>query len=146
MPRIALAVERFSHPPAAQIGYSLSSARITAHVLLKTQTGWTQYRRGIIDTGAAVSLIPADIWQGAEYESIGAVRVGGIVPRGECRIHARLAKLTCALSDGLHVFGPLLIHAYLAESGDVPLLLGVSDPIETVALTVAVQRDRAVFE
>ncbi len=146
MARIALPIERISHPPAAQIGYSLSTARVTAHFLLRSSGRWTPYLRGIIDTGAAVSLLPADVWKDAEYDLIGSVRIGGVVPRDECRVPAKLARLTCALSDGVQLIGPLNIHAYLAESDEVPLLLGVSDLIESGELRVAIRQNQATFE
>ena len=119
---------------------------MVAHFSLKGANGWGPYRLGVIDTGAAVSLFPEDVWRDTEYHVIGTVRVGGIVPRDECRIPAKLATVSCALSDGVQVIGPMTIHAYLAESDEVPLLLGISDLIEGGALDVAIQRNRATFE
>lgn len=120
--------------------------RLIAHVCFGTSTDWSPYRPGIIDTGAAVSLLPLQIWKDIEYDVIGTVRVGGIVGRDECRIPAQLARVTCALSDGSNVGGPLTIHAYLAESNEVPLLLGVSDLIERGHLSAELKKGRAFLE
>ncbi len=146
MGRISLDLQRIPHPPAETIGYPLAATRILAHVALQGASGWTRYRPGIVDTGAAVSLFPAQVWRDAEHRFIGMVRIGGIVQRDECRVAARLAAVTCALSDGLDVIGPLTVHAYLAESDEVPLLLGVCELIESGRLTVAIGQGLATFE
>jgi hypothetical protein len=83
-----------------------------------------------VDTGAALSLFPLEVWKTAAFESIGEVRVGGVVPRNECRIAAQLALVECALSDGTAKIRPLRIHAYLARSNEVPTLIGMADLIE----------------
>lgn len=99
-----------------------------------------------MDTGATLSLFPFRIWRGADYQIIGGVRVGGVVPLDQCRVPAKLARISCALSDGTTLIGPLSIHAFLAESDDVPLLLGVSDLIETGTLLVSLNKSQATFE
>ena len=131
---------------AAQIGYSLGANRIIARVALKTTSGWGPYEHGIVDTGATVSLLPARTWRDADYQIIGDVMVGGVIPLDQCRIRAKLARVTCALSDGTTLLGPFNIHAYLADSDEVPLLLGVSNLIESGTLLVSMARNLATFE
>ncbi len=77
-----------------------------------------------------MSLFPLETWKTAAFESIGEVRVGGVIARSECRIPARLAVVECVLSDGAEKIGPLRIHAYLAHSNEVPVLIGMADLIE----------------
>ena len=146
MARIRLDIFRGPHPPAAQIGYSLNAIRITARVSLKTASGWTPFQHGIVDTGAAVSLFPLELWRSAEHQIIGDIRVGGLAPLDSCRIAAKLARVSCALSDGTTLIGPFNIHAYLAESDEVPLLLGVSDLIESGTLLIRIGQGEATFE
>ncbi len=146
MARIRLDIFRGPHPPAAQIGYSLNAIRITARVALRTAGGWTTFQHGIVDTGAPVSLIPRELWRPAEQQIIGDIRVGGLVPLDSCRVPARLARVSCVLSDGTTLIGPFNIHAYLAESDEVPLLLGVSDLIESGTLLVRMGHGEATFE
>jgi hypothetical protein len=144
--RIALDILCAPHAPAARIGYVLNATRLVAHVSFKNAGGWTPYRQGVVDTGAAASLLPAEVWHDAQYELIGSTRVGGINARDECRIPAQLALVDCALSDGNDVIGPLAIHAYLAESNEVPLLLGVCDLLETGVLSIAIRQGHGTFE
>lgn len=146
MPCISLDIFRAPHEPAAQIGYSLEATRLVAHITFRGAAAWTAYQPGIVDTGAAVSLLPAQVWRDVENETIGEVRIGGVIAREQYRISARLATLTCALSDGVELIGPLTIRAYLADSNDVPLLLGVCDLIENGELTVAIKKQHAIFE
>jgi len=146
LPRIALPIYRGPNPVTAQIGYSLNASRILARVALKTLSAWTSYGLGIVDTGATVSLFPARMWRGADYRIIGDVQVGGVIPLEACRVRAKLARIPCVLSDGTTVLGPFSIHAYLAESDEVPLLLGVSDLIENGTLLVSMAQNTATFE
>ncbi len=146
MSRISLLIYRGAHPVAAQIGYTFSATRIVARVALKTPSGWTSYEPGIVDTGATVSLFPARTWRAADCQIIGDVQVGGVIPLDQCRIRAKLARVSCALSDGTTLIGPFNIHAYLAESDEVPLLLGVSDLIESGTLLVSMAKNQATFE
>jgi hypothetical protein len=111
-----------------------------------TPAGWTPYKAGIVDTGATVSLFPPSMWRDAERQDIGEVQVGGAVPLEQCRIRAMLARVSCTLSDGVALVGPLDIHAYLAESDEVPLLLGLADLIESGTLLVALGRQHASLE
>jgi hypothetical protein len=144
--KISLEIDRGTNRTAARIGYELTSTRIFAQVALRTAIGWTDFEAGVVDTGAVVSLFPAGFWRCAEYQLIGDVQVSGAVPLEQCRIRAKLARVCCTLSDGIAVIGPFNIHAYLAESDEVPLLLGVADLIQSGTLVVAIDQQLATFE
>lgn len=99
-----------------------------------------------MDTGAAVSLFPADVWQPAQFRPLGTTLVGGISARAECRIPATLAMVECVLSDGAALVGPVSIPAYLADSDEVPVLIGMSGLIERGILPVDVTANPASLE
>ncbi|MBK8267773.1 MAG: hypothetical protein IPK83_05490 [Planctomycetes bacterium] len=108
--------------------------------------GWTPYRPGIIDTGAAITLLPKEAWLDTDHQVIGDVLIGGVNAKPECRIRAKFATLDCILSDGRERLGPQTIHAYLAESNEVPLLIGISGLIESGVLMLELKKDVACFE
>jgi len=50
------------------------------------------------------------------------------------------------LTDGRDSIGPLLIHAYLAESDQAPTLLGIADVLEENAMWVNIRGNSAFIE
>jgi hypothetical protein len=146
MAQIKLMIARSIHAPSAAIGCPLTAIRLMAGVSLRHASGWTRYVRGVVDTGAAVSLFPAHVWRTAAVQVLGSVRVGGIVARDECRTPARLAVAECLLTDGLASTGPVRVHAYLADSNQVPSLIGVSGLIERGVLHSDVSTENAYLQ
>ena len=74
------------------------------------------------------------------------VRTAGVVNRPECTVQATLAKVKCVILHGQDHVGPLSIHALLAESDRVPLLLGVSGILEQVRLLLHIPANSAFLE
>src|SRR5262245_30778840 len=93
---------------------------------LSTHSGWAPFERAIVDIGALVSLIPRDVWKGIQFTGIAKVEATGVINRPECRVPAELATVEYMISDGRARIGPLRMHAMLADSDRVPLLLGMS--------------------
>lgn len=108
--------------------------------------GWGPFHPAIVDTGAPISMFPKQIWQGAQFTAIGKLMTGGVVQRDECRISATLAQVSCLLSDGRESLGPLIIHAYLADSDQAPTLLGIADVLEQYSMWLDIRSDIAFLE
>jgi hypothetical protein len=70
----------------------------------------------------------------------------GVVARPECAIQAQLATVEVLLLDGRDSIGPLLIHAMLADSNDVPLLLGAQGCLDRLKLFSCIAAGNAYFE
>ncbi len=146
MARISLDIYRAPHQTSLAIGYQLTAVRILTNISLPTQSGWGPYHPAIVDTGAPISMFPMHVWQHGAFTEIGHVMAGGVVQRDECRIPAKLARIECLLSDGKESLGPLLIHAYLAESYQAPTLLGIAGVLESNSLRVNVGKNAAWIE
>ena len=146
MNRLILELARTLHRPSLASGYSLPIVRVLANVSLQSTEGWTTVRKAIIDTGAAVSLIPNDVWRRAKFDPIVKVRTAGVVNRPECTIPATLASVNCLLLHGPDRIGPLPIHALLADSDRVPLLLGVSGILDRLRVVIDISNGHAVLE
>jgi len=105
---------------------SLTVIRLKGLVSFLQQDGkWSKLHAAIIDTGAHTSVLPEKIWKVAERKVILDYELRGINPRPECAIPAQLAEITCTLYDssGNHS-DDLLVPSLLAQSNEVPLILG----------------------
>jgi len=120
--------------------------RLLVDVSLQGTAGWSKPHKAAVDTGAAVSLVPRPVWRHAPFVPIVQVQASGVVNRPECWIPATLATLTCSVIRGSDRIGPLNIHAMLADSDNVPLLLGMSGVLDRVRLSVEVLAGRASIE
>lgn len=146
MNRIALELLSIRHRASLDAGYSLPTTRLLASVSFQRPSGWTPPCKGIVDTGTGVSLIPKDVWQGTAFQTITKLTASGIVNRPECSIPATLAMMACVLSSPTNRIGPLNMHALLADSDQVPLLLGVSGILERLRLVVDIPHRDAALE
>jgi len=140
-----LRISRSVHAPSAAVGHPMTAVRVLTSVTLRTHTGWTRYRSGVVDTGAAVSLFPGPIWRDAGYEPLGRVVATGVAGPKEGGIPALLTMVECVLSDGDTITGPLRVAAYLADSDEAPLLIGMSGLIERGVLRVDASAGDASF-
>lgn len=105
---------------------SLTVIRLKGLVSFLNQDGkWSKLHAAIIDTGAHTSVLPEKIWKAAERKVILDYELRGINPRPECAIAAQLAEITCTLYDSSgNRSDDLLIPSLLAQSNEVPLILG----------------------
>lgn len=102
--------------------------RFKALVRFQTPDGWTDVYEAIVDTGAHVSLIPLSIWQESVRAELADHTVRGIVPKPDCSLPVKLGKLRYRLLDREgHRTKPLDIHAFLAPTDEVSLILGFKD-------------------
>lgn len=146
MTRLNLHVLSGPHRASLAIGYRLDAVRLLTQLSLRTSSSRTSFSPVIVDTGAAVSLLPSDVWRGAAFQSIGRIRLSGVVAHPACQVEANLAQVDCFLSDGTAKIGPLTIHACLADSDRVPALLGVSGILDQVRLVVDLSQRTAFIE
>ena len=105
---------------------SLTVIRLKGLASFLNQDGkWAKLHAAIIDTGAHTSVLPEKVWKVAERKVIVDYELRGINPRPECAIPAQLAEITCTLYDysGNHS-DDLLVPSLLAQSNEVPLILG----------------------
>jgi len=125
---IRLFFETIHVPLEGDVG-SLTVIRLKGLVSFLQQDGkWSKLHAAIIDTGAHTSVLPEKIWKVAERKVIVDHELRGINPRPECAIPAQLAEITCMLYDSLgNRSDDLLMPTLLAQSNDVPLILGFAD-------------------
>ncbi len=112
-----------------KFGSSCEIIRLRAGARFKLENGnWSDAYNSIIDTGAYVSLIPKSIWQEALHEKISEHKIKGIQKSEECTIPVIVGKVICVLADRYgNVSEEMKIHAFLAKTDSVPLILGFKD-------------------
>ncbi len=146
MNRISLDILRGPHPASFAAGHPVQAVRVFADLSLATANGWTSFQAVVVDTGAAVSLLPRRYWAQSTFLSRGRAKVGGVSRRLECLIDATLAEVECLIADGTVTLGPFRAHAYMADSDDVPALLGFAGLLDRLVLHVDVAADEAYIE
>lgn len=102
--------------------------RLKALVRFQTARGWSDIYEAIVDTGAHMSLIPRSIWQEALHTKLARHRIRGIVPKADCTLSVVVGKVQCRVVDREgHRTEPLEVHAFLAPTDEVALILGFKD-------------------
>ena len=114
------------HVPLEGRAASLTVIRLKCLVSFLKQDGkWSKLHAAIIDTGAHTSVLPEKVWKVADRKVILDYELRGINPKPECAIPAQLAEITCVLHDYWGNYsGDLLMPSLLAQSNEVPLILG----------------------
>ena len=111
-----------------------SALRIICRIMfrLKTSKKFGEIEKGIIDTGAPISVIPFQMWEDADIEIIGKDKLRGIIPNEKCRLPVNVGKAKCILID---IFGNMSteieILAFLAHTNKIPLLIGMKRLLES---------------
>ena len=101
----------------------------------------------IIDTGAPLSLIPHDVWQGIRYLKVRNDVIQGIVPHSECDLDVIDGVINCVLQDDLGRSSEVVtIRAHLAPTDDVPLLLGFGGLLDQANLYFSLPQSQAYLE
>lgn len=146
MARVNLEILRGPYRPALASGFHVESCRILTDVSVRRDTSWTAFRPAIVDTGAPVSLLPRRVWQPADVRPMGRIRVGGLNRRPECMFDVTLAVVVLAIRDQSNQIEPIEAHALLADTDDVPTLLGMRGVLTELVLYANVARDEAYVE
>jgi len=142
--RLALRIDEHSDPDDP----TLVITRLLAWVSFLTVDGeLTDPELAIVDTGAPLSLIPQDIWQGCRYLRMRDDVIRGVVPKPGCELPAIDGVVACVLQDDAgQVSEPLTIRAHLAHTDDIPLLLGFSGLLDRAGVCFSVNTSEAYLE
>jgi hypothetical protein len=96
---------------------------------VRQEGGVTAACPAVVDTGAPASVLPRDVWEGVDRRVlVDGVPLVGISKRKACEIPASLALVEAQLVDatgGVSRF--YSFPAFLAQTDDVPLVLGFAD-------------------
>lgn len=146
MARIALEIFRRPYLPALARGFQVESCRLLTDISLRAGGEWTPFGPAIIDSGAPLSLFPRRVWQPADVRPLGRVRVGGLARRPECMLDVTLAVVVLAIRDPFNKIEPLEAHALLADTDNVPTLLGMRGVLTELVLHADIARDSAYLK
>lgn len=93
---LALRIDKHSDPDDP----TLVITRLLAWVSFLTIDGeLTDPELAIVDTGAPLSLIPQDIWQGYCYFKVRDNVIRGVVPKPDCELPVIDGVVACVLRD-----------------------------------------------
>lgn len=102
--------------------------RLKALVQFKEPSSWSKIYEAIMDTGAPVSLIPQRIWRKLDRIELADHQVGGIGPG---TIQVKIGLIHCKILDRAgHQTKELRMHAFLARTDAVPLIIGFKDLLD----------------
>lgn len=100
----------------------------------------------IIDTGAPYSLLPVSLWPSLRLTRLSRVPLRGIVPGAAAELDVALAQLAGQLLDARHRSPTLPLWVMLADTDEVPLILGWAGCLDRTRLMVDHPRHRAWLE
>ena len=112
----------------------------------RTARGWTEAHSAIVDTGAPYSLIPLSLWPALQTERLCELPVRGLVPGRHAELDATLAKVSGRLLDASHRSRSLSLWAMLADTDQVPLILGWAGCLDRATLVLNARRHLAWLE
>ncbi len=146
MVRVNLEILPGPYQPALASGVHVESCRLLADIAVRTSTGWTAFRPAILHTGAPVTLLRRRVWKTAEALPISRVRIGGLNRRPECMFDATIALINLSIRDRFSQIEPIKAHALLADSDDVPSLLGMRGVLTDLRLHSNVAKSEAYIK
>lgn len=120
--------------------------RLLCRVRLQTLTDTTLVRSAIVDTGAPLCLVPSDLWEQVRTQRFEATRIGGLMTQKDCAISGHLGILAMTLLDPQNRQHHLTVRAFLAQTTEVPLILGFQDCLEKATAHVSFPRNDAWLE
>ena len=132
---IDLEVRRFLDLEALEHGIKLFSFRVWTRVQFKRPGGWTSVFPALIDTGAPFSVLPVTLWPDIESDVRFGTSLRGLVPLPSAVLKAKLARVTCVVSD-LKTSSPQLSFWALLADGEVPLVLGCAGFLDRAKLVL----------
>lgn len=144
--RIALEVQRTLDLEASHRHRRLFLYRLLARVRFRQFVGWSDDHVAIVDTGAPYSVIPLSLWSSLKVHRLTELPLRGIVPGRTAQVSAVLAKVYGRLLDATHVSPRLPLWAMLADTDQVPLLLGWVGCLDQARLTLDAPRHVAWLE
>ena len=142
--RIGLTLHRL--PDVELLHRGIVRTRLLCNVQFETPANELFIQPAIVDTGAPLCLIPSDLWGRVRTKQFETTKIGGFVSRKECAISARIGILAMTLFDQQGHRRRLTVRAFLAQTTDVPLILGFQDCLEKATLHVAAASHQAWLE
>ncbi len=144
MGRINFFFEKFTDP----IIKNHNIIRLKAGIQFKIPKGWSKPYSGIIDTGAHITALPISIWKNLTLiEKGGNYGLFGLSKNKECVLSGQLAKIAVILVDeNGNQTNELIITAFLAETDNIPLILGFNGILEKMSLYFDYKRNTAYAE
>lgn len=144
MARVNLFFETFADPKIAE----RTIIRLKCGIQFKTSFGWSEPYSGIIDTGAHISAIPSSVWkEGVAYRKKGRYLLYGLSKKEECALPGEIAEVTLILVDEAgNQIGELPLTVFLAETDQIPLILGFSGLLDNVSLHFDYKQNLAYVE
>ncbi len=98
--------------------------RLLTVVQFTTGKTWSDPQIAIVDTGAPISLVPPKIWKKCSFDSLGETVLRGVIPKKECAMPVKVAKICLRLLDPEYVTEEIETNAYLAQIDNIPLVIG----------------------
>lgn len=120
--------------------------RLLCNVQFETLIGNILVRPAIVDTGAPLCLIPSDLWEHVRTQQFEATRIGGLMVQKACAIPGRVGILSMTLLDPHGRRYHLTVRAFLAQTTEVPLILGFPDCLEKATAHLSYPRKEAWIE
>ena len=143
---INLEVRRFLDLEALEHGLTIFSFRLWTRVQFQTRDGWTPVSPALIDTGAPFSVLPKSLWSDVDAHPVGFTsELRGLIPLPTAMLKARLAQITCRLSDEMTTAAPMGLWVLLAD-GEVPIVLGCHGFLDRLKLMLDGPRQIASLE
>ena len=142
--RIGLTFRRL--PDLELLHRGIFHIRLFCTVQFETPAKEAFIQPAIVDTGAPLCLIPSDLWARVRTQQFETTQIGGLLARKECAVPARVGILRMTLLDPEGHRQRLSVRAFLAESTDVPLILGFQDCLEKASLHMNFPRNAAWLE
>ncbi len=142
--RIGLTFHRL--PDVEFLHRGIAHIRLLCNVQFETPAKDLFMQPAIVDTGAPLCLIPADLWERVRTQQFETTRIGGLLSRKECAGPARVGILAMTLLDQQGHTQRLTVRAFLAQTTEVPLILGFQDCLEKATVHLSFPRNEAWLE
>lgn len=121
--------------------------RLKCLVQFETTSGWSKSYEAIVDTGGHTSVIPYSIWKKTKYKRISEYKISGLSPKPECAIPVIIGKNKCVIVDDLNnCTKEYIIHAFLALTDEIPLIIGFIDILQKFAIHFNYEINEAYIE
>lgn len=123
--RISLQFRKTLDVASLDKGFEVWLRRVMTLVSFQTRGGWTRPYETIVDTGAPLSILPAQIWNQIGRKMLFEHDISGIVPGAS--LHVQCAEITACLVDASRVSRPIRFKAYLSREEHISRVLSAID-------------------
>ncbi|MEW6609275.1 MAG: hypothetical protein AB1414_17835 [bacterium] len=144
--KISLYFKRYLNLDLIEKGVKIEMIRLIGGVRFRARDGWTELSPAIVDTGAPVSTLPKRIWSECQVHKLAEYELRGVVPRKECFLPVVVGEIGCVLVDEEAVSNELLIKAYLADTDEIPPLIGFAGLLDKFKINIDYLENKAYLE